>query len=298
MSPLTIGRGHPFRELNKMRKQVFLCLGLIVAAMSVSNPVLAWGQKGHRLTGILARDLLTDEARANLKAIMDSDDLGSFTLHMDKQKMRLAETIPGSREWHYDDKPVCEPDVPKSEYCKDGNCASTQITRHYKILLDDHSTKPEKQFAIFVLSHLIGDIHQPLHAADNDDRGGNSVKVKLPGSNAKKKNLHSAWDTDFVERLYKGKDERAVARQLLQDHKEMIPTWRKGREGAWIEESHQIAKDVVYGKLSGFACGAELGEERVELTDEYAEEANRIIPEQLVKAGVRMARLLNRALAD
>lgn len=279
-----------------MSNRIFLLCALFIAAISFSNPVLAWGQKGHRLSGIIAQDLLTDSARANLIAIMGSDDLGTLSLYLDEHKIRLANSILGSRKWHYDNEPICQPGIPKSKYCPGGDCASEQIARHYNILLNGHSTVSERRFAILVLTHLIGDIHQPLHAADNGDRGGNGIKIKLPWSRAKKNNLHSTWDTEFIERMYKGKDERVVARQLFLDYQVKVPAWRDGRERAWLTESHQIAKEVVYGRLSGFVCATDFDGERVDLSDEYTEEAKRIIPEQLVKAGVRMALLLNRAL--
>ena len=145
---------------------------------------------------------------------MGNDDVAIMTLYMDKNKISLEERIPGSREWHFDDIPVCQEGVSHAEFWPQGNCASTQIRRHLMILSDDHSTRKSKQFAVFVIVHLVGDIHQPLHASDNDDRGGNTIKVTLPGSAAKKKNLHGAWDTDFINLAFAGKDEGTIAREL------------------------------------------------------------------------------------
>ena len=92
---------------------------------------------------------------------------------------QLDRQIPGSREWHYDDVPICTT-KPYAEYCPNGTCASTQLPRHYRRLVDVHETRNRKQFAVIVLTHLMGDIHKPLHAADNDDNGGNQIKVSLP----------------------------------------------------------------------------------------------------------------------
>ena len=48
--------------------------------------------------------------------------------------------------------------------------------------------------------HLIADIHQPLHAADNADHGGNRVRVALEGVHTRgRENLHGAWDNDLVQ---------------------------------------------------------------------------------------------------
>ena len=75
---------------------------------SVADAV-AWGSKGHRIVGHVARELLSPDARAEIVALMASDDLATFALYLDQNKDRLDQQIPGSREWHYDDVPICEP---------------------------------------------------------------------------------------------------------------------------------------------------------------------------------------------
>ena len=58
--------------------------------------------------------------------------------------------------------------------------------------------------------HFVGDLHQPLHAGDNHDRGGNCVQISLGG--VRSTNLHSWWDTGVVELL--GASPEALATQL------------------------------------------------------------------------------------
>jgi hypothetical protein len=48
------------------------------------------------------------------------------------------------------------------------------------------------------LIHFVGDIHQPLHAATDADRGGNCIDVE---SHPRARNLHAAWDTAVVYKL-------------------------------------------------------------------------------------------------
>jgi len=170
---------------------VLVCLGILGSVTSA----IAWGSKGHRIIGLIARELLLPETAAELETIMGSADLATFGLYLDDNKDQLDQQIPGSRAWHYDNIPICG-SKPHSEYCPNGSCASTQIERHRDILADPHESKARKQFAIWVLTHLIADIHQPLHAADHDDRGGNMIQIRLPWG--RKANLHAAWDTDFV----------------------------------------------------------------------------------------------------
>jgi len=156
---------------------VFAVLVSLLILGSVSGAT-AWGSKGHRIIGLLAREL-SPETSAEIETIMGSADLATFGLYLDENKDRLEEQIPGSRAWRYDNIPICGRKS-HSEYCPNGACASTQIARHQDILADPHESKARKQFAIWVLTHLVGDIHQPLHTADHDDRGGNLIQVRLP----------------------------------------------------------------------------------------------------------------------
>ena len=78
--------------------QLFVAGLLLCLAQS---PVHAWGPKGHRIVGLMARDLLSPTARTAVKQLMRSDDLATFALYLDQLKDDLDRWIPGSREWHY-----------------------------------------------------------------------------------------------------------------------------------------------------------------------------------------------------
>ena len=277
--------------------------GLFLAAVlfcTVASHVYAWGAKGHRVAGHMAHDLKAPETRAAIQQLMGSDDLATFSLYLDQRKDQLEQDIPGSRQWQYDDVPIC---TTKSypEYCPQGTCASTQIVQHYRLLSDVHASKGKKQFAVFVLTHLVEDMHQPLHASDNEDQGGNQVKVRLP--DGRKLKLHAVWDTSLVERLYGGQNEMTVAKRLVQKYASRATEWQTGRIDlatiqAWIEESTHLAKEVAYGKLPSFACGADMEQTRIALSDDYLHQAEPVVEEQLAKAGYRLAYILNRALGD
>jgi hypothetical protein len=267
---------------------------------SVPTHTYAWADKGHRIVGHMARALLSPPTRRAIRQLMGNDDLATYALHLDIHKDRLDQQVPGSREWHYDDVPICTT-IPYAAYCPHGHCASTQIPRHYRRLADAHASRNRKQFAVFVLTHLIGDIHQPLHAADNEDRGGNQLKVRLP--DGRTMNLHAAWDAALVERLFGAQNETTVARRLVQKYAARAPEWSAGKFDlaklqAWITESHQLAKTVVYGKLPGFACGADMEERRLTLSEAYLRQTGPIVEEQLARAGYRLAAVLNRAFGN
>ena len=187
---------------------------------------------------------------------MGHDDLAPIALYLDDHKDELDQTISGSRDWHYDDVPVCGT-ASHSQYCPEDKCASSQIPRYRAILSNPHESTTRRRGAVRVLAHLIGDVHQPLHAADNHDRGGNEVFVLLPGATNGVK-LHGVWDSTFVNQLYGGKDEEQAAATLIATFKDRAARWEKGNVRAWISESHKIAEDVTCAKLPGFAWGADL----------------------------------------
>ena len=82
--------------------------------------------------------------------------------------------------------------VSPAQICPGGNCASVQLERQLTILADRSQATKTRNKALKWIVHLVGDIHQPLHAADNADRGGNSVLVRGAA------NLHAAWDVAIV----------------------------------------------------------------------------------------------------
>ena len=60
-----------------------------------------------------------------------------------------------------------------------------------------------------------------------------------------------------------------------------------------MDESHQLAKTIAYGKIADFTCDADLTRMRISLDQNYADEATTIVEEQLAKAGYRLAHVLN-----
>jgi hypothetical protein len=138
------------------------------------------------------------------------------------------------------------------------------------------------------LLHFVGDMHQPLHSSDHNDRGGNSVKVTVNGFPHKSKdNLHGFWDTQFVDAL--GRTPAALAKQLLaQITSEQEAEWKQGTPDDWAMEAFNIAFDDVYGDppLSG----------AVQLDAAYVPRAEKDVALQLCRAGARLAAVLNKAL--
>lgn len=88
-------------------------------------------------------------------------------------------------------------------------------------------TRPtaERLLALKFLVHFVGDIHQPLHASDHDDRGGNCIG-QSPELD-RKTNLHAYWDTGVVDAL--GGPADTIAAQL----NSMITATEVANWGRW-----------------------------------------------------------------
>ncbi len=153
-----------------------------------------------------------------------------------------------------------------------------------KILADKAAAPRSRNEALKWVVHLVGDIHQPLHASDNADRGGNGVLVRGAG------NLHAAWGVTIVQY---GATQKLLSQPLTTAQ---VAEWQKGDVTSWMVESHRLAETVVYGKLaSGLVCNV-VPQGRVEMGDGYFVAAAPVAVLQLQKAGVRLARVLNEAL--
>jgi len=73
-----------------------------------------------------------------------------------------------------------------------------------------------------------------------------------------------------IERLYGGQNEMTVAKRLTQKYASRATEWQAGTIDlatiqAWVAESTRLATAVTYGKLSGFACGADLEQTHIAL---------------------------------
>ena len=151
----------------------------------------------------------------------------------------------------------------------------------------------ERLFALKFLLHFVGDMHQPLHSSDNHDRGGNSVKVSADGiKHQSKDELHGYCDTQFVDAIA-GKSPTTLANQLLmQIAPEQATLWAAGSFEEWAMEAFMIAKNDTYGTPPLSKATPQ------NLDAAYVARAEKDVAQQLSKAGVRLASVLNKALGS
>lgn len=281
-----------------------LCLG--------SRAASAWGDEGHEVICLVAEHYLQPTARARVLGLLKQDDTGLVARDLphectwaDKYRDSDRDTSQlryrGTRDWHFVDLEIRDvdlnrachgrPPLPPAARASNGppeDCIIDKIDQFYVELESPATDATERRLALQFLLHLVGDVHQPLHASDDHDQGGNRKLASAPG--IPMNTLHHAWDTEFVARL--GASDAEVARTLVARISDADRArWSSGTPLDWAEETHALAKAHAYGLLP-----PPRGNSTYELTDAYVADATRATAEQLSKAGVRLAFLLNRAL--
>jgi hypothetical protein len=266
----------------------------------------AWGPQGHRTVGAIADQLLTPAARAAVATLLenDRDKFGAPSGRTTLEAVSVwADEIRGTsashERWHYDDVPVCGV-IDKARYCPDGQCNSEQIKRLTRVLADPRSDARERNEALKWLVHLVADLHQPLHAADNRDHGGTQVAVALQGVHTRgRENLHRAWDGELVRLALGGRSRQAPppdVAALAREAQQLGTLAGQGTPDSWASESNHLARNVVY-RYPGFACDR-IPDDIVVLDRDYQGQGQALARERLLLAGARLAELLNRTLGS
>lgn len=171
------------------------------------------------------------------------------------------------------------------------------------------ATGAKRRRALMLLSHWIGDLHQPLHLSFQDDRGGNDLNVSGLGCTE----LHGTWDRCIPERLLTQMglpSYIAVGATLHRDITDaQRAAWRAGSVADWATESYRITRtpELRYCTAKhGRCCYPESPtcerpadhEATIVLDEAYLDTHVPLVRELLKKAGVRLAALLERTLAS
>jgi nuclease S1 len=286
-----------------MRSLESLIRSIVLAAVCVPQ-AFAWGPQGHRTVGAIADRLLTPASRAEVAELLaaDLDKFGQPSGRTTLEAVAVwADEIRGTPadrpRWHYDDVPLCG-SATRDSYCPRGECNSAQLERLTALLADRHAELRERNEALKWIVHLVGDIHQPLHAADNGDLGGNRVRVALEGVRTRGRlTLHGAWDSELVTLALGTHSRQAPPRgidALAREARELTAEAGQGTPAAWASQSNHLARNVAY-RYRGFACGS-VPARIVVLDEDYQREAESIVRERLLLAGGRLANLLNETL--
>lgn len=267
-----------------MRIVLFAVLLCVAAA-----PAHAWSGRGHRLVGHVAETGLSPAARAEVDALLqgeadpDKRSLAGISTWADELRGSDPDLGRRSARWHYVNigEDGCRYEADR--HCPAGNCVVGAIDAQAAILADRSRSAAERLQALKFVVHFVGDVHQPMHAGNARDRGGNDVQLNLRDGtrNGYGTNLHALWDGSLFFSLRESEQ-----RHLRELDKLDITVPAGDAPGTWAEESCRIAVDP-----SVMPATARVGMDYVYRWRPVAEE-------RVVIAGRRLAALLNRVLGE
>jgi hypothetical protein len=285
-----------------MPNRIIAMLTPLLALFAAAQPAEAYWEYGHESVARIAWEQMRPETRRQVAALLRQGRLletPTCPVATIEQASVWADCIKplGDRfayaySWHYQNVDVCKPFDLKAA-CKDGNCVSSQIERNARLLANRAVPDRERLMALAFLIHFVGDLHQPMHAGDHQDLGGNRVAANygIVGGGA---DLHGIWDGWLAERAISTPPSgpSAILAGTSAAERERIAS---GTVEDWSREMWGKARDLAYNTLVGDPCGPGPAG-RPTLTEAQVRE---LIPEvrtDVVEGGIRLARLIDEAL--
>ncbi len=248
------------------------------------NPHIAraWGPEGHKQVGMLALQSLDPTASQRVREILKTSDAAAI-----KKACNWPDDVRETSEWawsapqHYVNIPRSASRYDRQRDCPDGLCVTEAIKKYAGQLSDPRQDKRKQWEAFAWLCHLMGDLHQPLHAGFGDDLGANTVDVSYKG---KSMNLHKFWDRALIRENIdpNGKWKKPVS---CSDFTLYDKPWNPMETNIWTDESHQLAAEKSYppGEV---------------IHADFAEDGWLLIRQQWIRGGERLAWILNAVVGE
>ena len=238
-----------------------------------------WWDLGHRIVARLAEPRLTPHTRAAVRDLLGGQDLADAAVWADniRQYRHDADRL------HYVNSPLADTVYDPARHCPRGQCIIAAIEHDRQVLADGAASPGERAEALRFLIHFMGDLHQPLHVADDDDRGGNARAVIFLGHAT---DLHKVWDGELIDSSGLGPAE--YVGYLRRRMKSLdLKALERGTVVDWAMEGHRIAAEHAYRLPPDGRIGRA-----------YLRGNRPVIDRALIAGGVRLAKVLNEALAS
>ena len=260
-----------------MKKHFFKKI-ILIALLYVPLQSMAWGTNGHRICGQIADSYLTSKARKAIQAILGHESIAITSNWADFIKSDPAYNY--MYNWHFIDldKAYTYPEL--QAYLKQDTSADAYTKMNFLItgLKKKNLSEANKLLYLRMLIHIVEDVHQPLHTGHTADKGGNDIKVQWFG---KESNLHSVWDSQLIDfqqlsyTEYTAMINHTTAAQRVKLQKAPI--------SEWLFESNQLAEKLYADVKPGD-----------NLSYKYNFKYIEILNNQMLKAGIRLAGVLNK----
>ncbi len=213
-------------------------LALLLAAAPA--PALAWGKTGHRVIGAIAARLVTRHTRREVRRILGVEGIAEASTWPDFERSNPDDF------WQKEAGPFHYVTVPPGRTYADVGAppegdAVTALHRFVVTVRDPAASRADKALALRFIIHIVGDLHQPLHAGNGTDKGGNDVKVTFLREPT---NLHAVWDSGLIDQEQLSYSEMAawlLPRITPAERRD----WRVTDPRVWIGESVAL-RDRIY----------------------------------------------------
>lgn len=193
----------------------------------------------------------------------------------------VASERPETAAWHFINVPKTARSVDLARDCKDPqSCVVAQVDHHAEILAGA-APKATRADALKFLAHLIADLHQPLDIAFAEDHGGRDIKVTFMG---KPTDLHAVWDSLILQAPNPPSRGYTPFLQEMADRHNR-ERWTTGTTKDWAEETLWVMRAPPTGYVGNPG--------NIALDDIYIEQNYLVATDQIDKAGVRLAFVLN-----
>jgi hypothetical protein len=156
------------------------------------------------------------------------------------------------------------------------------------VLSNRNASRARRREALRFFVHLVGDLHQPMHVADRNDRGGNNLQLRY--GRYDNTNLHQVWDSGLLSQGFRNENEllRDLERLANDPHSR---DWLNGRVEDWANES------LAAGRRAYLVPGTNITLRSGDAIGRAYEKSNLpLAVERLARCGVRLAFLLNEIL--
>ncbi|MFT5424880.1 MAG: hypothetical protein ACI89L_002683 [Phycisphaerales bacterium] len=265
------------------------CLPALAALLSTAL-LGAWGPHGHAVVAELAWRELTPAVQARVAAILEGAPMNSVGSWADA--VRPTDEFRWTAPLHY----VNLPDnalryIPERD-CPEAGCVVSAIDDFAATIADENADPEARRQALMFLIHFVGDLHQPLHAGRQADRGGNDIEVEFYGS---QRRLHSVWDSGIIEAADLGEwptwadrlENQIDPMDRIAWTADLNATDLTNTAGRWAYESNRLALEYAYTATDGDV-----------VQDEYVERTTPVIELRLSQGGVRLGAILNTILGE
>ncbi len=270
----------------KIRVRIpLLFSGIILAAASLTSaPAFAWGAQGHRLVARIAETRLDPVAKAEVERLLATENgatLGGIAPWADQLRAEDPGLGRRSAGWHYINMAEDRCAYDRHRHCRNGDCVIEALKAQSARLADRSLSDGERLQALKFVVHLVGDIHQPMHAGYGHDKGGNTYQLQF---NERGTNLHSLWDSGMFYALQLDDEHYLQRLQALPAPSGVVAPQLQRDATRWAEQSCRIAtREGIY------PANRKIGQD-------YADTWRPLAEAQLRLAGERLAALLNELL--